>query len=630
MHKLIERQLRRHLPKHLEADDVTKLASAISQAYEEYERDRLMLERALTITSDELNEINRELRAQLEANQETQQQLEQSLITLSTTLNATREAILTFRPDGTLYQINRQGRQLLKASAKESYDSLKFLLQVTRRLTNPKAFLNEVRRIRFDKKTYLHGYIETENGQHLEYYSVPELQARTLIGRVWCLRDITDIRKNEELLEHQAFHDNLTGLPNRLLLLETLKRAIPAAKRRTSYAAILFIDLDNFKKINDAAGHDLGDRFLIQIADEIKECLRVEDVFGRLGGDEFLIILESVFHQRDITRTCQRIIDVFNQPRDIAGQNFFVTGSIGISLYPLDGDDADLLIRKADMAMYEAKRQGKNNFQYYDESLERRALHQLEIENKLREAITEGQFQLAYQPEIDLKTKQVVGVEALLRWYPNPDEPPVPPDQFITIAEQTNLIYPLTDWVINEVCQTLVSWRGSAMENIPISINISALDFKQTEFIDRVCGPLKKHKLSGDQLVLELTESVFLEGSEAIRDRVQALKKEGLKLAIDDFGTGYSSFRYLQHIPIDYLKIDRSFVSGLPADPQQAAIAKSIIDIGINLGVSIIAEGIEEDTELQFLTKAKCHIGQGYFFSRPIPEPDLREFINNR
>ena len=433
---------------------------------------------------------------------------------------------------------------------------------------------------------------------------------------------------NQELLKHQAFHDALTNLPNRILVEESLQHAIDLANAHHRMIAVLFIDLDDFKKVNDTAGHQAGDSFLLEASHRIRSCLHGGEILGRLGGDEFLVILENVETQKQISPIVHRIISCFEKPFCLSSSQYFFSCSMGISFYPQDGSEPESLIRKADMAMYQAKRNGKKKSHYYDESLQKIANHRVNIETNLRSALNNDEFHLLYQPKVCLNTGHCHSVEALIRWV-QPDGKVLPPDSFLPIAENTGLIKDVTQWVLTKTCQNLEAWKNTGLDGVPISINVSAIDFSDARFLENVLGVIQHYDIDHSLLEFELTETVFFNDVEMVKNIMAVLHQNGIKLAIDDFGTGYSSFSYLQDLDLNFLKIDRSFITNVDKNERSLAIVKSIVDIGLNLGLEVIAEGIETEQELQCLRRMGCDYGQGYLFSKPLPEQELRQFVQS-
>lgn len=630
MNKLLKRLLRKHLPSSISQEDIQPLTQAFADILEQNDQDRLMLERSLMLTSDELNDINLKLKRQLNEMKSVKGELEISLVKQRALFDASPEAVVSFRMNGTIEQANLAALEFINLTKEQAanLNSKQTLRTFLSRVSNPSEFKKEIRYGDATFTTKKSGYFETVDGRYFHYQSEPEVFDGMTIGRVFCFRDITDIKKSQELLEHQAYHDSLTGLPNRVYLSDRLDHAIKIAKRNKHKTAILFIDLDDFKKINDTAGHEQGDQFLKDVTSRIQSTLRESDILGRLGGDEFLVILEDISNQNQTIEIHERILRIFEKPFDVKGNLYTISCSIGISIYPQDGLYPDELIRKADMAMYQAKRLGKNTFHYFDDSLERIAIHRVKLENELRQAIAEDQFYLVFQPKVSLISEELEGAEALIRWK-KPNGTEVYPDQFIPTAETMGLITEISYWVIKEACRTLKEWKETEFSNTSISINLSAIDFAQESFVENLLSIVKDYEIDPSLLEIELTETVLFENILKINQAISKLKQHSIKISIDDFGTGYSSFSYLQDLDIDYLKIDKSFVIDMQSKPKSLAIVKSIVDIGCNLGLKVIAEGIESRYELNQLMAAGCHMGQGYYFSKPLTQAQLKNFLPN-
>ena len=388
--------------------------------------------------------------------------------------------------------------------------------------------------------------------------------------------------------------------------------------------------MDNFKKVNDTDGHEAGDELLRIATKRMRNCVRESDILARLGGDEFLILIESTISQSGLNRMCTNILDSLARPFLLNNHNHFISCSMGISIYPRDDLAPDGLIGKADMAMYRAKKLGKNNFQFYSEELERLALHQLELEDKLRVAISTDQIRIHLQPEINLRTGKIVAAEALARWV-TADGSLIPPTQFIAVAEQANLIGEIGKLVFDKVCQEIARWKQNGInDKISVAINLSAREFKDTELVKNIHRKLADYAIDGERIVLEITESLFMEDKESVLRIMNQLRNLGIRFAIDDFGTGYSSFSYLQDLPIDYLKIDRSFLIGVTHNKKKYAIARSIIDICNHLDLHVIAEGIEDQETLDFIIKNQCTMAQGFFMHYPMPTDDFLTLLLNQ
>ncbi|HXU94233.1 MAG TPA: EAL domain-containing protein [Gallionella sp.] len=443
--------------------------------------------------------------------------------------------------------------------------------------------------------------------------------ANDLAFGIETLRARTEHRLTEEKLGFLAQHDPLTKLPNRLLLRDRFDLAAAAAERERSGLAMLFLDLDNFKQVNETLGHNLGDQLLRCIAERLNSCIRDTDTISRQGGDEFTILLADVRDLGIIGGIAQDVLEAFSDPVDLDGRLLNVSSSIGIGVFPNDGVEFDTLLKKAETAMYHAKESGRNTYRFFNEQMNIDALEQLQMQSQLRNAIKNGELRLHYQAQIDIGRGGITGFEALVRWN-HPEAGMIAPAKFIPLAERSGLIIPIGEWVLNEACRQAKAWLDSG-HPLVMAVNLSALQFRRGNLLETVADALERSGLPPRYLELELTESILLHDMEAAMQTLHSLKAMGVKLSIDDFGTGYSSLSYLKRLAVDKLKIDQSFVRDLTEDPEDAAIVKAIIQLGHTLQLSIIAEGVETDSQLAFLRNYGCDEVQGYFFSRPIP-PD--------
>ncbi len=430
--------------------------------------------------------------------------------------------------------------------------------------------------------------------------------------------DITARKQAEERLRVLAYHDPLTGLPNRALFHTLLNQALAKAQRHHRLGAVLFIDLDRFKNINDTLGHAIGDLLLKEVAARLLTCLRQSDTIARLGGDEFTILLEEIAHEQDAIIVAQKTLAVLAEPFNLAGNEVFVTASIGLSLFPHDGSDVEALLKNADTALYRTKEQGRNGYTLYTAEMNATALKRMALENSLRRALERQEFLLYYQPRVALDTGHMLCIEALLRWQ-HPELGLVLPDQFIGLAEETGLIMPIGEWVLHTACAQTKAWQASGFPALRVSVNLSARQFKQPTLVDQVAGVLRDTGLAPGSLELELTESTVMQDAEDAITKLNALKRLGVHLSIDDFGTGYSSLEYLKHFPIDILKIDRSFVQDIPGDSDNGAIVRAIIAMAHSLKIKVTAEGVETAEQLGFLRAYQCDEMQGYYFGLPLP-----------
>ena len=442
--------------------------------------------------------------------------------------------------------------------------------------------------------------------------------------------DIAQLKQAEFRLEHLAHYDSLTDLPNRLLLQSRLDHAIQQARRRNKQLGLLFIDLDDFKKINDSLGHHVGDEVVKAVSERWRRRLRSEDTLGRLGGDEFLLLLESVETSVDAGTVAQDLLETLARPFKLEnGQEIYVEASIGISIFPADGKSPEALLRNADTAMYRAKERGRNQFSFYTGDMGLLAVERMDLETALHQGLARDELLLYYQPKVNLLTGKMTGVEALLRWNRNQREI-IPPLKFIPLAERSGLIIPIGTWVIKEACRQIRNWLDRGYEPLPVSVNVSAKQFMQPDIDGIIWSALTKFNLEPQLLGLEITESALMAEPEPIIRKLELLKNQGLQLSLDDFGTGFSNLYYLTQFPLDALKIDASFVRMIETDPNAVALIRSVIDLANNFHLKTVAEGVETREILAHLKKLGCDEIQGYYFSKPLPAAEFEILLQQQ
>ncbi|MBI2354521.1 MAG: EAL domain-containing protein [Deltaproteobacteria bacterium] len=451
-------------------------------------------------------------------------------------------------------------------------------------------------------------------------------QVRRFVGTYGVARDITERKAAEETISFQALHDQLTDLPNRRLFKDRLEIAMKQSKRHGCVVGVMFIDLDRFKLVNDTHGHAEGDELLKNMAQRLRHCVRACDTVARQGGDEFTVLLPNLVHAEDATIIATKILDELKMPFQVAGQLFRATASIGIAVFPNDGDSADMLMKNADIAMYKVKDSGKNGFRFFTTEMNACYHERITRENDLRQAVQNSEFELYFQPKFSVSANRMVGMEALIRWR-HPVHGLLNPGGFIDMAEETGLIGAITDWVLAEACSQLARWRSMGLEDLNISVNVSPQDFDSKDLVERIASHVDKYNLSADSLEIEITENLLLPDVSGITEKMRLLRECGVRISIDDFGTRYSSLNYLRRFPINVIKIDQSFVRDLVEEQPVSPIIHAIIGIARGFGLHLVAEGVETNYQMETLRDLGCDVMQGYLFSRPVPAAEAERLL---
>jgi diguanylate cyclase (GGDEF)-like protein/PAS domain S-box-containing protein len=606
LHRLLARQMQRQLGEVAPDERWRAFLQVISSHYTEADQERSLLENALEVNSLELTQANERLRAQSAR--------EHAL--LRGLLDSIPDLISFKTSDGVYSGCNRAFEAYLGKSESEIVGRTDFdfldahaaaaIQQMDRGMLAKQKPVSTEEWVAYpDGRKACLGVVRTP-------YSSVEGKP---LGLIVIGRDITEKKRAEQQLTYLAQVDTLTGLPNRHMLYERLSQTIKQAQRSGQHIACMYVDLDRFKMVNDTYGHWIGDKLLVEVAARLRGCLREDDTVGRLGGDEFAIVLNQLTRAEDAAMVAQKVIDALAQPFDLEGHESFATASIGIAIYPGDGDNADDLLRNADTAMYRAKEQGRNNHQFYLRKMNERLAQRLQLESSLRGAMERGEFTLHYQPKAELAGGAMCGFEALLRWE-RPGHGLVSPAEFVPVLEDTGLIVPVGEWVLSTVCAQIQDWQRQGLRPLPVAVNISARQF-QAKILDGFVARIAEARIDPSLIKLELTESLLMKEAEESARTLDRLKASGVRLSVDDFGTGYSSLAYLKRFPLDEIKIDRAFIRDVISDPDDAEIALTIIKLAHSLNLRVVAEGVETEAQLSFLRSHGCDEIQGYYFARP-------------
>jgi diguanylate cyclase (GGDEF)-like protein/PAS domain S-box-containing protein len=438
--------------------------------------------------------------------------------------------------------------------------------------------------------------------------------------------DITTLKKTEKHLMHIAHHDVLTDLPNRTLMFDRMKQALALAKRHGYQVAVILLDLDRFKEINDTLGHHIGDQLLVEASERLVAIVRESDTVARLGGDEFLVILPQVGNANNAAHVAQKFLDTISEPFHLDGQELFISASIGIAMYPGDGSEGDAMLKSSDTAMYHAKAQGKNNYKFFTEEINKSTVERFMLESRFRRALEKLEFHLNYQPKIDVATGRITGIEALIRWY-HPEQGSVKPGLFIPLAEETGFVVQLGEWVLREACRQNKEWQEEGFPPLNVAVNMSARQFHKKGLVEMIKEILVETGLEPKHLMIEITESAIVVDIEDTITTLNEMRQVGVGVSVDDFGTGYSSLNYLNRLPIDELKIDRSFIKDVVENEDSMKVVTAVIALAQSLNLKVVAEGIETRGQLELIRACRCDEAQGYLFSRPLSSEDLRKLI---
>jgi len=552
--------------------------------------------------------------------------LKKSLSLLKATLESTADGILVVDMNGSFASYNKKFAQMwgIPEIVLKNKDDKKAISYVLNQLKDPEGFIEKLQQLYAEPSLNCFDEIEFKDGQIFERYSIPQKMGKTIIGRVFSFRDVTERKQMEYQLVHQATHDDLTNLPNRAVLLDRISLSIKYAKRQNRNVAVVFFDLDRFKGVNDSLGHDAGDLLLKKVTERLQGAIRESDTLARWGGDEFVMVIPELKTEEDVLPVIRQCMLSMENPFQIQGHKITMSFSIGVSFFPRDSKIPNNLLKCADSAMYQSKSEGRNNFQFYKAHMTEQAIEKLELENDLHHALADQQFVLNYQPILNVQTGDIIGVEALIRWQ-HPVKGLISPDNFIPLTEETGLIISIGEWVLEEACAQNKAWQEMGLPPLFVAVNVSAHQFKQRDFMNKVEGVLNRTQLPSHFLELEITESSLMSDLAYFKELLFACKRRGISISIDDFGTGYSSLSYIKDLPIDKLKIDKSFVQD-EIDKKETIIT-SIIVMAKKLNMRVVAEGVETKEQYLYLKNNQCDQMQGYYFSRPVDSATMTQML---
>jgi diguanylate cyclase (GGDEF)-like protein/PAS domain S-box-containing protein len=633
----------RLMPQALSLPSMQDLRDSVEQLQNEV-RERKATEHALQMLKEsleirvqertaELLKINRQLEQEIERRRKVEQALIAEKQRAMVTLESIGDGVITTDTKAKVSYLNPIAERMTGWSNAEAQG--KPLIEVFRIVNEStrKMVPNPVEMVIAHGETHGLANHTLLLGKHGEEYAIEDSAAPIkgadgeVFGVVMVFHDVSEARKMATRMTYLAEHDFLTGLPNRLLINDRLQQALTYAKRDQGYVALMFLDLDRFKNINDTLGHETGDKLLKQVAERLQNCLRSSDTISRQGGDEFMILLPEISDHFAPAEVADKLLTISDEPFIIDAHELRVTISIGIAVFPDDGDSVETLTKCADAAMYHAKSLGRNNYQFFTQAMNERVKQLTELEAHLRKAIRLNEFKLHYQPKFDIQAGYIVGAEALIRWE-HPEWGLVSPDRFITIAEETGLIREIGFWVLQAACRQYRSWKDAGIGPLKICVNVSAVQLRQKSFLQQLTEILMSTGMDPEYLELEVTESVAIESEEEVITLLKSLRKMGVGLAIDDFGTGFSSLSYLKRLPVDTIKIDRSFVRDIQTDPDDATIITAIIRMSQGLKLNVVAEGVENETQLAFLREEGCNQYQGYLISEPLDADAFAQFVD--
>ncbi len=632
-HKLIQKQIEAHLSEFTDDARISAFLEAVHISYIEADEQREALERSVELSAQQLITRNKELERQINELKITQSALKESHSLLHASLESSHEALLVLDLEGRVRLYNPNFSNMFQIDPEEQNINHidDFLREANLLISTPNPLPAEFKQSLEKPEEQRLCEIKTNKGRTIEAYSNPQTIGKTnkVIGLAWSFRDISELKLKEEEARHRAYHDLLTSLPNRRLLSSKLDTALTSAAITDELTIVLFIDLDGFKDVNDSLGHGVGDALLKAITIRLEAQLPPHTLLSRHGGDEFIAVMEKQSNTDNAKHFAQAIVGSFGTPFHLVNEDIYMSASIGIAVAPEHGNDSDKLISNADIAMYQAKKRGKNTYVIYQANEDDQPAHRLKIRSQLSVALEQEQFELFFQPKIDLETGSIKGAEALIRWKQE-DGKYRSPFEFIPIAEENGQIIPISQWVIHQCCRHLKEWQIHLDPDFVLALNISARHFHRGLLQEDLARSLGTFGIDPSTLELEVTETAIMDDLDLAVQTLQELKSMGIRTAIDDFGTGHSSLSYLRKLPIEILKIDKSFIDEILVSQEDRTLVRGIIEMVHALGIQVVAEGVENHNMATLLQDMHCDLVQGYHYCPPIPETDFLELIKNR
>jgi diguanylate cyclase (GGDEF)-like protein len=629
-HSLLQAQIRQHLKHDVVNVNLSPLIKAVSDTYDKSEHHRKTLEDSIAERNAALSDRNEELKRQLDELLKTKSALQESYSILHASLGSTYDALVMVDLKGSIRLTNPNFNKMFQINTfNAGLAHLNDFLEHCQGIVVDNKFFADTMRDSLSWPEQCANYeLRTHDGCWIEAHSKAHWHDNEIVGQVWSFRDITALKLKEHEAKHRTYHDFLTGLPNRRSLLSRLKRQIEAHRNTNKDLLVMFIDLDGFKDVNDSLGHSVGDSLLIEVAKRMDEALPANSVITRHGGDEFVALLSQQIDMHEATQYSERIFDCFKRPYHIGSQDIYMSVSIGIASLKTHGDESDRLINCANSAMTHAKKQGENTYQIYDVSTSSHCEHRLRIKHEINIALEQDQFELFFQPKICLESGTIKGAEALIRWKME-DGNYRSPMEFIPIAEESGQIIPISQWVIRRCCEHLNDWMPFLDPDFVLALNISAKHFQKGLLQEHVAQVLKEVKAIPSMLELEVTETAIMDDIDLAVSTLNELKKLGIRTAIDDFGTGHSSLNYLRKLPIEVLKIDKSFIDEILVSNEDRTLVKGIIDMVHALGIEVVAEGVENHQMAVLLQNMNCDLVQGFHYCKPVSETEFIALIRD-